>query len=159
MSGKGNDYSNMTAEQLNELLKDTTDEAVKKQKKLSQMIQESKDPLNPEHIKTLDSFTKENLKPLDDKYDKILAALVAISEKSDDEKSDDIIVIDDGDDNDGGNDDGDDDQGGGRRRRRRRSGRKGKKTRKMRKSKKCGCKKGRKGKKGKKMTRRRRRRR
>ena len=75
MSGEGNDYSNMNAEQLNELLKDTTDEAVKKQKKLSQMIQESEDPLNPEHIKTIDSFTKEKLKPLDEKYDAILAKM------------------------------------------------------------------------------------
>ena len=157
---ESHDYSKMTAGELNKLLKKTTDEAVEKQQELSQLIQGSEDPLNPEHIRELDTFTKENLKPLDEKYDKILAALVEISEKSDDEKSDDIIVIDDDDD---GNDDGDGDDdnktGGRRKRRRRRSGRKGKKTRKMRKSKKCGCKKGRKGKKGKKMTRRRRRRR
>ena len=64
MSGEGNDYSSMNAEQLNKLLEDTTDEAVKKQEELSQMIRESKDPLNPKHIKKLDSFTKENLNPL-----------------------------------------------------------------------------------------------
>ena len=156
MSEENHDYSNMTAEQLNKSLDDITNKIIEKQKELSQIIQGSKDPLEEQHIKNLNEFRDTKLKPLDNKYDAILAALVEISEKSDDEKSDDIIVIDDGDDDGDDGDDGDDDKNGGRRRRRR-SGRKGKKTRKMRKSKKCGCKKGRKGKKGKKMTRRRRR--